>query len=133
MLFVVGGCGFLGSGDSPENKPDGFPLHGYVSVAGASAGTVGSPCLAPPKVTDIVAGGKVLISDPAGKNLATGKLGTGVLAADGSTYRCNFPFQVPGVPGGQATYVIVVGIQPAASFPASELRADKPAVIQVGA
>lgn len=134
VSLTVGGCGFVESGDSPQTKPDGFPLHGYVTVAGASAGQIGSPCLAPASVTDIVAGGRVIVSSPDGENLATGELGTGVLATapSGAGYRCNFPFRVSGVPGGQKTYVVVVGLRPAASFPAAELRADKPAVIEAG-
>ena len=45
--------------------------------------------------------------------------------------RCNFGFQITGVPGGVDQYVIGVGNRPAVSFLAHDLRSDKPAVIVV--
>jgi hypothetical protein len=131
-LFVaLSGCGWLRAGGVSHNKPSGFVLRGYVSVAGAPAGQPGDPCQVP--TTGIAASAPVRVSDPPDRALATGALGTGVLAADGSAYRCNFPFELAGVPGGHQSYEISVDNRQPVSFPAEELRQDKPAVIPVPA
>jgi hypothetical protein len=103
-----------------------------VSVAGAAPGSAGAACQAPASAPDIRAGGAVRVADPEGHTLATGELSNGVLAVDGTKYRCNFPFEIPAVPGGPQRYVVGVGSQPPASFAADEVRRDKPAVILVG-
>ena len=125
----LAGCGWLHAGGAPRNKPDGFVLRGYVTVAGAPAGAAGSPCQAP--ASGVAVADEVRVTDPPAKLLGTGSLGAGVLAVDGTAYRCNFPFQVTAVPGGHKTYEITVGGRPAVSFPAADLRSDKPAVINV--
>jgi hypothetical protein len=132
MGLALAGCGFLGTGNTSHTKPNGFLLRGYVSVAGASPGAAGSSCQAPASASDIRAGGPVRVADPDGHTLATGALGAGVLAVEGASYRCNFPFEIPGVPGGPQRYVIGVGSQTASSFAADEVRRDKPAVVLVG-
>ncbi|GIJ70179.1 hypothetical protein [Virgisporangium ochraceum] len=131
--LALSGCGFLSSGDRGSNKPDGFTLRGYVSVgpnvdAGASgpAGS-GGPCTAPPAADDVQAGGAVRVADPDGHTLGTGTLSPGVAEAG----RCNFAFQITAVPGGVDAYVIGVGNRASVSFPAHDLRSDKPAVILV--
>jgi hypothetical protein len=131
LCAVLSGCGWLRAGGASHNKPSGFVLRGYVSVAGAPAGQPGEPCQAP--TAGIAANAPVRVSDPPDHPLATGALGAGVLAADGSAYRCNFPFELPGVPGGHNTYEISVDNRQPVSFPAGELRQDKPAVITVPA
>jgi len=139
-LLALAGCGFANSGQRGSSKPDGFTLRGYVSVGaspsaspltspspgGASAGALGA-CEAPAAASDVHAGGAVRVADPAGHTLAAGTLAPGVQDAD----RCDFGFQITGVPGGVDRYVIGVGNQPAVSFPAHDLRSDKPAVITV--
>jgi hypothetical protein len=126
-------CGFVDSGSGPNNKPNAFLLHGYVSVAtgdgtGASPGT---PCETPPATADIRAGGPVRVADTEGHTLAAGQLGAGVSAVEGGRVRCNFPFEIRAVPGGVDRYVIGVGDRPTVSFPARDLRENKPAVITV--
>lgn len=146
--LAVSGCGFLGSGQRGSNKPDGFTLRGYVSVgagktAGASAGPTASagpaanagptasaghpPCTAPPPATDVQAGGAVRVADPDGHTLAAGSLDPGIEDAG----RCNFGFEITAVPGGVDRYVIGVGNRATVTFPARDLRSDKPAVIVV--
>jgi hypothetical protein len=71
----------------------------------------------------------VRIADPAGHTLSAGELAAGI--RDGASGRCDFGFQVTGVPGGVDRYVIGVGNRPATSFPAQDLRSGKPAVITV--
>ncbi|HEV7900027.1 MAG TPA: hypothetical protein VGP31_19515 [Planosporangium sp.] len=129
LCAAVSGCGWLRAGGASNTKPSGFVLRGYVAVAGAPAGQVGSPCQVP--AAGIAASTPVRVSDPPGHALATGALRPGVLAADGSAYRCNFPFEIYGVPGGHNTYDISVDDRPPMSFPAGELRQDKSAVIPV--
>jgi len=133
VTFVtVAGCGFAHAGKASHSKPNGFVLRGYVTVGSAgSTGPVGSPCQSPPGAADIRADAPVRVTNPDGRTLATGTLGAGVLAMDSSAYRCNFPFEIPAVPGGQSTYVITVGARPPMSFAARDLREDKSAVIPV--
>jgi hypothetical protein len=129
LCAVLAGCGWLRAGGASSNKPSGFVLRGYVTVADAAAGAPGTPCQA--TAAGVAANAPVRVSDPPDHPLATGALGAGVLAADGSAYRCNFPFEIPGVPGGHSTYEISVDNRPPVSFPATELRQDKPAVITI--
>jgi len=150
-LLALTGCGFANSGQRGSSKPDGFTLRGYVSVgvgstASASAGAGGAAsasagggaasasagggsCEAPAAASDVHAGGAVRVADPAGHTLAAGELAPGV--RDAASGRCNFGFQITGVPGGVDRYVVGVGNRPTVSFPAHDLRADKPAVIVV--
>ena len=132
LASLLVSCGFVETADS-RAKPSGFPLRGYVSVVGASPGGVGTPCQAPASAPDVAPGLPVRVLDPAGGVLGTSALGNGVLAEapDDSGYRCNFPFEVANVPGGPDSYVVVVGARPAVSFPAKDLRADKPAIIEL--
>jgi hypothetical protein len=122
-LAMMGGCGFVGAGSASHSKPNGFILRGYVQVSGGVAGR-GGGCT----TTAITAGAPVRVSDPAGKQLAEGQLGAGVLDSAG---HCNFPFELRAVPGGPASYVVAVDGQPAQTFPAKDLREDKPAIITV--
>jgi hypothetical protein len=124
-VLVLGGCGFVGAGSASHTKPNGFILRGYVQVAGGQP-TGGSTCAAPASLPDIRLGAPVRVSDPGGRALAEGQLGAGVLDAAG---HCNFPFEMRAVPGGPASYVVTVGSQRPATFPAKDLREDKPAVI----
>jgi hypothetical protein len=132
LLGLLTSCGFVGTADS-RAKPSGFPLRGYVSVVGASQGGVGTPCQSPASAPDVAPGLPVRVLDPAGGVLGSSALGNGVLAeAPGGTgYRCNFPFEVTNVPGGPDSYVVVVGARPPVTFPAKELRANKPAIIEL--
>ena len=133
-LLALTGCGFVNSGQRGSSKPDGFTLRGYVSVgvaasesASPSPGGAPGACEAPAAASDVHAGGPVRVADPAGHTLAAGTLDPGVRDAA----RCDFGFQITGVPGGVDRYVIGVGNRPAMSFPAHDLRSDKPAVINV--
>jgi hypothetical protein len=123
------GCGWLKAGDVSHVKPSGFVLRGYVSVAGAPTGEPGTSCQVP--ATGISANAPVRVTDAADRALGAGVLGAGVLAADGNTYRCNFPFEIANVAGGRDRYAISAAGRPAVLFGATELRQDKPAVIRV--
>jgi hypothetical protein len=127
-LAVLGGCGFIGAGSASHSKPDGFVLRGYVQVGSGVAGTGGACTVTGITATGITAGATVRVSDPAGKQLAEGQLGAGVLDSAG---HCNFPFELRAVPGGPASYLVTVDGRPAQTFPAKDLREDKPAIITV--
>jgi hypothetical protein len=129
---MLAGCGWLRAGSVSHTKPSGFVLRGYASagVTMAPGTPLGGPCQA--TRAGIAPNDQVLVTDPPDHRLATGMLGVGVLALDGDAYKCNFPFEISGVPGGHQTYEISVAGRPAVSFPAEELRQDKPAVILVG-
>jgi hypothetical protein len=141
-LLALSGCGFVNSGHRGSSKPDGFTLRGYVSVGAASAAPSASAspvavskapgegtCVAPAAANDVHVGSAVRVADPAGHTLGTGELWAGVRDATGG--RCNFGFQITGVPGGVTQYVIGVGNHPPVTFQAHDLRSDKPAVIEV--
>jgi hypothetical protein len=123
---VLAGCGFVGAGNVSHTKPDGFVLRGYVRVTTPVSGGGTGGCRAPVSLADIAPGAPVRVSDPGGKGLASGELGSGVSDPAGN---CNFPFEIRAVPGGQTSYVIAVGQQVPVRFPARDLREDKPAVI----
>lgn len=129
--FLTSGCGFIASGDRPAEKPNAFVLRGYVSVGGAPAGAPGTACVAPAAVSDIQAGGPVRVADPQGHTLGAGRLAAGVVEIEAGEARCTFPFEIAGVAGGVDQYVIGVGTRPTVTFPARELRENKPAVIRV--
>ena len=102
-------------------------------MIGASPGGVGTPCQAPTSAPDVAPGLPVRVLDPAGGVLGSSELRGGVLAEapGGPGYRCNFPFEVANVPGGPDEYILVVGSRPAISFSAKDLRANKPAIIEL--
>lgn len=130
LVLSLGGCGWV-SRSGETSKPDGFLLHGYVSVAGAAAGVTGTPCQAPASAPDIVQGGTVRIADAAGHVIAATSLAGGVLAQASDGYQCNFSFELRNLSGGRATYQIMVGDRPAATFATKELAEGRPAVIPV--
>jgi hypothetical protein len=130
--LALSGCGFLNSGQRGSNKPDGFTLRGYVSVghkaaASASPPASGGPCTAPPEAEDVQAGGAIRVADSDGHTLGAGTLEPGIE----ENGRCNFGFSIRQVPGGVEKYVIGVGNRATTTFPAHDLRSDKPAVIVV--
>ena len=131
-MVGLSACGFVHAGEAGRSKPNGFVLRGYASVRGAAPGSAGSLCESPASAADVRPAATVRVTDPAGHPLATGTLGAGVLAVDSSAYRCNFPFEIRAVPGGEDRYLIAVADRPAVSFPATQLRQDEPAVIEVG-
>jgi hypothetical protein len=132
VALPLAGCGWLRAGSVSHTKPSGFVLRGYATagIVAAPGTGAGGPCQAPS--AGVAPNDEVFVADPPGKTLATGMLGVGVLAVDGTAYRCNFPFEISGVPGGHQTYEISIAGRAAVSFPAEELRHDKPAVIPVG-
>ena len=129
-LSVLSACGWIGVHDR-VTKPDGFLLHGYVSVAGAAAGAPGTACLA--RSGAVAAGAPVKVVDRDGVQLAAGSLGDGVLAGTGGAWQCNFPFDIANVPGGPDTVVVEVAQLPAARFATSDVREGRAAVIPVAA
>jgi hypothetical protein len=129
-LLGPSACGWV-SVHNRVSKPDGFNLHGYVSVAGAAAGSPGTACLA--RSGSVASGVAVKIVDEDGVQLAAGSLGEGVLAGAGSAWQCNFPFDLSNVPGAPDAVVVEVGQLPAAHFATSELREGRAAVIPVAA
>jgi hypothetical protein len=130
LALSLGGCGWVGRADE-TSKPDGFLLHGYVSVAGAATGIPGTPCLAPAAVPDIVVGAVVKAADTDGKVIAVTSLAAGVLAAGPDSYRCNFAFELLNLSGSRSTYQILVADRAPVSFETRALREGRPAVVDV--
>ncbi len=127
--LALGGCGFFGASRVSHVKPNGFVLRGRVTVPVPAGDTraAGAACAAP--YPDVVANAPVKVTDPTGREIATGYLGDGVIARGSSSVTCDFPFQIPAVPGGVASYGIAVGTRPAVTFNAKDLREDETAVL----
>jgi hypothetical protein len=130
-VLALAGCGFVGAHGVSDTKPNGFVLRGHVTtpVPAGDARSDGAACGAPVTLPDVATGANVKVLDPGGTVIGLGRLGAGVIAHGATAVTCDFPFEIPAVPGGVAQYTIVVGAQPAREFPAAELRQDKPAVI----
>lgn len=75
---------------------------------------------------DIAANTQVLVTDPAGTNLAIGQLGAGqpVMNPDDATRAdsCMFTFDIPNVPSGKGIYGIEVSNRGKVQFKEADLR-----------
>jgi hypothetical protein len=133
LLASLSGCGFIAAGNKSSTKPSGFVLTGEATVAlpAGQTAAVGTPCSAPSGATDVAQNVTVTVSDPAGKKLATGALGSGVITASGSALACSFPFEIPAVPGNDASYAISIGSRPAQTFAGTPLRQSTAAVVTI--
>jgi hypothetical protein len=129
----VAGCGFIAAGAKPIRKPDSFVLIGHADVAlpASDQRATGVACQAPAGVPGVAKDTPVRVLNPAGATVARGVLGPGVVGHLGDVASCNFPFEIPGVPGGSTTYGVVIGSRPAQTFPAATLRQNAPAVITI--
>src|SRR5712691_5221153 len=114
----LAGCGWLGASGAPHSKPDAFLLRGHVAVLASPTDPRPDGAACASTVPDIVTGSPVRVTDPAGKALGTGKLGDGVFAHSASGPSCDFPFQIPGIAGGVASYDVTVGSRPPQRFDA---------------
>lgn len=132
-LSAVSGCGFIAAGQKSVRKPDSFVLIGYADVPLPSTdrSPVGSTCTAPATITGIGPSTPVRVMDGQGVVVATGTLGTGILARTGSTATCAFPFQIRAVPGSSTSYGIEVGDRPVQTFAAAQVRQNTPAVVTI--
>jgi hypothetical protein len=130
---TLAGCGFVSESAKSDTKPSAFVLIGHVTIAlpASSTDAAGSACQAPAGATDIAAGTPVTVTDTAAHNLASGVLGTGVVARNGDGAACQFPFNIRGVPGGSDPYEIAIGNRPPQPFAAADLRTNTPAVITI--
>jgi hypothetical protein len=128
---VLAGCGFVSAAGVSHGKPNGFVLRGHVSVpvAAGDQRAPGSTCAAP--YPDVVANAPIKVTGPDHNEIAVGYLGDGVIARDPSGISCDFPFQIPAVPGGVSSYGLAVAGRPARSFSAHDLREDQQAVISL--
>ena len=132
-LVALSGCGWIAAGGKPIRKPDTFVLIGHADVAlpASDHRATGIACDAPAGVAGVAPQTPVKVLDAAGATIATGALGPGVVGHTGSAASCNFPFEIPGVPGGSATYGVVIGARPVQTFPAAALRQNAPAVVTI--
>ncbi len=126
----LAGCGFVGASGVSHAKPDGFVLHGHVAVPVPASDTRPDGAACASLVPGIVGGTRVVVSGPDGHPLAEGALGDGVIARTGTGASCDFPFQIPAVPGGVASYDVTVANH-AQRFPAKDLREGAAAVLTV--
>jgi hypothetical protein len=130
-VLGLGGCGWLGASGASHTKPDAFLLRGHVAVLASPTDPRPDGAACASTVPDIVTGSPVRVTDPAGKVLGTGALGDGVVAHAANGPSCDFPFQVPHIAGGVASYDITVGGRPPQRFDAKELRENAAAIITI--
>jgi hypothetical protein len=126
---VLAGCGFVHAASVNHRKPDGFVLRGQVTVpmAAGDPRTAGAACAV--DLPGVAANAQVKVTDPQGHEIAVGYLGDGLIASEPSGTSCDFPFQIPAVPGGVTSYGISVAGHPVQSFAAEDLREDQQAII----
>lgn len=131
--FSATGCGFIAAGQKSVQKPTSFVLIGRadVTLPADDHRAVGVACTAPSTVSGIAPAAPVRVFDDLGKQIASGTLGTGLTGRTGSGLSCDFPFQIPGVPGGSETYAITVGNQPSQTFQAAAIRQNGAAVLTI--
>ena len=129
MVFTLTGCGFVNAGDKSSVKPSSFVISGNASVALPTPGVPGAACTAPASVNDVATAAAVIVTNPSGTKLASGHLGRGIVAGDGSA--CVFPFQVRSVTGGFPAYGVAVGTRPPQLFQAAALRSNQPAQLNI--
>jgi hypothetical protein len=132
LLTAPAACGFADAGSRPAGKPDAVLVRGRVAVPlPADTRAPGSACAAPAGVPGIASGAAVTVTDENGRPIAQGELGVGVVAVEADRHECDFPFEVPGVPGDHGTVGISVAGRPAQDFPLRDLAEDRPAVVTV--
>jgi hypothetical protein len=130
LVAGLAGCGFIGASGVSHTKPNGFVLHGHVAVPVPASDTRPDGAACASLVPGIVGGTRVVVSGPDGHELAGGVLGDGVIARTGAGASCDFPFQLPAVPGGVDSYDVAVAGH-ARRLPAKDLREGAAAVLTV--
>lgn len=132
LLAGPGGCGFADAGARSPGKPDNVLVRGRVVVPLAGdTRTAGAACAAPATVSEIASGAPVRVTDDSGRLIAQGHLGLGVVSVSGAAHTCDFPFEVPGVPGNHPSVDVSVAGRPGEHFALRDLAEDRPAVITV--
>lgn len=132
LLAGPGGCGFADAGSRSPGKPDTVLVRGRVVVPLAGdTRPAGAACAAPATVSEITSGAPVRITGDNGRAAGQGHLGVGVVSVSGAAHTCDFPFEVPGVPGGDRSVDISVAGRPGQHFALRDLTEDQPAVITV--
>ncbi|GAA5183465.1 hypothetical protein GCM10023322_22800 [Rugosimonospora acidiphila] len=126
---ALAGCGFVGAHNVSDQKPNGFVLRGHVSVPvpAGDSGKSGAACDS--SLPGVAPNTQVKVTDPQGHEIAVGYLGDGLIGASTSGNTCDFPFEIPQVPGGVASYGLTVAGRPTQTFPAESLRESQTAVI----
>ncbi|HKD96230.1 MAG TPA: hypothetical protein VKB69_01390 [Micromonosporaceae bacterium] len=133
VVLGAAGCGFIAAGRKSVQKPTSFVLIGHADVV-LPAGdhrAVGVSCTAPSTVAGIGVRTPVRVYDDLGTQVGAGTLGAGLTGHTGSGLSCDFPFQIPGVPGGSQTYGIAVGNEPRQIFQAADVRQNAAAVLTI--
>lgn len=128
----LGGCGFADAGSRSPGKPDTVVVRGRVVVPlPDDTRPDGAACAAPPTLPEIASGAPVKITDEAGRAIAQGHLGLGIVSTAGAAHTCDFPFEIAGVPGDHSSVDIGVGGRGGQHFALRDLAEDRPAIITV--
>ncbi len=118
-LTLVAACG-----TSTAATPKNIDIHGTITVTreGVTKGSEGEPCRPDGGYSDIRPGTQVVVTDPAGKTIAVGALGTGANRTRSASYLgdCEFPFRVT-APAGHQFYGVEVSRRGRLQYPAERL------------
>lgn len=98
--------GLRGSGPSTPAGRSAFTISGQLDLTSASIGHDSTSCWGTDGYDDIRRGADVTVTDPSGKVVALGALGSGTIV--GSYVECVFSFTVANVPAGLGFYGIEV-------------------------
>ncbi|MEO3853704.1 hypothetical protein [Acrocarpospora sp. B8E8] len=102
---------------SAPPSPSPITITGTVSVAGGVSRAGSSECALGGGYRDIAPGTQVVVTDPAGKTIALGKLGGG----QWSSRKCVFAFMVREVPPGHQFYGVEVSHRGRLQYPAEQV------------
>lgn len=103
-------------------------LRGHMEIVGSeNISTYGGECSGSDGYDDLSGGASITVTDPTGKVVATGSIGTGQPAGDG--YLCDFPFEIPDVPSARF-YGIEISHRGVVTF--SKAQATKDAELSIG-
>ena len=106
------------------SAPSTFVLSGTITVDGSPGTTIassdGTTCEGAGGYSDITPGTAVTVANAQGQVIATGALGTGVMASGGGIGACSLSFSVPNVPDGLPTYSLTISHRGTQVIPSAE-------------
>jgi hypothetical protein len=117
-VLLVCCAGFAATGFFVLRSHGGFTITGDMTLTGGGAGTEGSSCQGTGDYDDINKGTEVVVSDPGGKTLATGRLRAGTTQAGD----CVFPFTVHRVPKDKSFYGVTISHRGTLNYSQTDLK-----------
>lgn len=123
MGAVVGVLSTLAATGTFEGSSS-FVLNGTITVSGGpdtvATSSDGTGCQGTGGYSDITPGTAVTVANAQGQVIATGALGSGVMASSGELDACSLSFTVPDVPDGLPSYSITISHRGPQVVPSTE-------------